>query len=200
MSIPTTPTDGVPPQIEEEASLRPVVIQAVVITAIMFVVIVLGAVFLREPLEVLAHWIVEELGLFGVFLGVLATDSLTVPIPPDTYLFVAVASDVAVVPILTVCCVGSILAGSIAYWLGPYIQRLPFLRKRLEKFRPRGEQLFLKYGTWTVAIAALSPIPFSVTCWLAGIYKMPYRRFVLATFARIPRLVGYYFLFVLGWM
>lgn len=200
MSSAPTPSDGVQTPLEAEASLRPVIVQAVVITAIMFAAIMLGAVFLREPLEALAHWIVEELGLIGVFVGVLATDALTVPIPPDTYLFVAVASHTPVVPMLAVCCAGSIIAGSIAYRLGPYIQRLPFLRARLERFRPRGEKLFLKYGTWTVAIAALTPIPFSVTCWLAGIYKMPYRPFVAATFVRIPRLVGYYFLFELGWM
>lgn len=195
-----TPTPENPPAaIDAEVSLRPVIIQTVIVTAALFVGIAISAVLLREPLEGFAHWVVENLGLFGVFIGVLLTDAFTLPIPPDTYLFVAVASHAPVVPMLTVCCAGSVIAGSIAYRVGPFIQRLPFLRKRLEHFRSRGEHLFLRYGTWTVAIAALTPIPFSVTCWLAGIYKMPYRPFVLATFARVPRLVGYYMLFELGW-
>lgn len=205
MSAGPTP-EGVPPQseheeveIEGEPSLRPLILQAVAITALMFVFIAFGAAFLREPLEVVAFWIVEELGMLGVFLGVFATDALTLPIPPDTYLFMAVASDAPAIPILTACCLGSVMAASVAYRIGPYIQRLPFLRKRLERFRSRGEQLFLKYGTWTVVIAALSPIPFSVVCWLAGIYRMPYRPFFFATLARVPRLVGYYYLFELGW-
>ena len=183
----------------DSTSLTGVLVQTAIFTIILVVLVALSAVFLREPLEVFAHWVVDELGLFGVFMGVLLTDSLTLPIPPDTYLFVAVASQAPVVPIVTVCCAGSVIAGNVAYRLGPLIQRLPFLRKRLEKFRPRGEKLFLQYGTWTVAIAALTPIPFSVTCWLAGIYRMPYRPFAVATLARVPRLVGYYWLFLLGW-
>jgi membrane protein YqaA with SNARE-associated domain len=184
---------------EKEASLRPIIIRAALLTIAMVVVIALAGAFFREPLQTLADWVVVELGLVGVFLGVIATDAFTVPVPPDTYLFVAVASQSDVVPILAVCCFASILAGQIAYKIGPYIQRLPFLHARLERYRTRGERLFRTYGVWTVALAALTPLPFSVTCWLAGIYRMPYRGFFLATFARIPRLLGYYGLFVLGW-
>lgn len=183
----------------QNLSLKPVILQAVGFTLFVLLAVFLSGVFLREPLESFAHWVVAELGLVGVFLGVIATDAFTLPIPPDTYLFVAVASKSSVAPILAVVCVGSILAGNLAYKLGPYIQRLPFVSHRIEKFRPRGEQLFVKYGVWTVVIAALTPIPFSVTCWFAGMYRMPYLPFLAATFARIPRLLGYYALFLLGW-
>ena len=182
-----------------DLSLKPVILQAIAFTLFVVLAVFLGGLFLREPLEAFAHWVVTELGLLGVFLGVIATDAFTVPIPPDTYLFVAVASKTPVIPILSVVCVASILAGNIAYRIGPYIQRLPFVHRRIERFRPRGEQLFLRYGMWTVAIAALTPIPFSVTCWFAGMYRMPYLAFLAATFARVPRLLGYYGLFLLGW-
>ena len=180
-------------------SLRPVILQAAIFTGLLLAIVALGGLFFREPLEAFAHWIVAEFGLFGIFLGVMATDAFTFPIPPDTYLFVAVASGTAVAPILAVVCVASVLAGNIGYTLGPYLQRIGFIRSRIEAFRPRGEQLFLRYGMWTVAIAALTPIPFSVTCWFAGIYKMPRMAFFFATLMRIPRLLGYYGLFVLGW-
>ncbi len=168
-------------------------------TALVVFTVFLGGIFLREPLEAFAHWVVMELGLLGVFIGVVLTDAFTLPIPPDTYLFVAVASKDPVVPILTVVCLGSVLAGNIAYRIGPLLARFGWVRDRMERFRPRGEQLFVRYGVWTVAIAALTPIPFSVTCWFAGMYEMPYGRFLLATFARVPRLLGYYGLFLLGW-
>ena len=164
----------------------------------MFCVFVAG-LFLREPLEAFANWVVAELGLVGVFAGVFITDAFTFPVPPDTYLFIAVASDAPVAPILAVCCLASVLAGLVAYKIGPYVSSLPFLRPRLERFRPRGEQLFVRYGVWTVALAALTPVPFSITCWLAGTYRMPFQKFFLATFARVPRLLGYYALYALGW-
>ena len=177
----------------------PILVRAAVFTVVVVGAVALGGMFFREPLEAFANWVVTELGLLGVFVGVFLSDAFTVPIPPDTYLFVAVASEDPVAPILAACCLASVVAGSVAYVIGPWVGRLPLLAPRLEHFRARGEQLFLRYGVWTVALAALTPIPFSITCWLAGIYKMPYRPFFIATFARIPRLVGYFALYALGW-
>lgn len=183
----------------DDVTLRPFLIRAALLTVAMVLFVVFAGAFFREPLEAFANWVVAEMGLVGVFLGVIATDVFTVPIPPDTYLFVAVASRSSALPILVVCCSASILAGNLAYVLGPHLQKVPLLGARLQRFRPQGEKLFVEYGVWTVALAALTPIPFSITCWLAGIYRMPRGRFFLATFARIPRLLGYYGLFLLGW-
>ena len=79
--------------------------------------------------------------------------------------------------------------------LGPYVGRVPFLRNKIEQWRVKGEHLFDRWGVWTVAIGALSPLPYSITCWFAGIYNMPYRRFFLATLFRIPRIIAYYMIF-----
>lgn len=141
----------------------------------------------------------DNLGLPGVFLGILLTDSLTFPVPPDTYLLIAVASEKNALIMLILCCVGSITAGNLAYFLGPYLAKAPFFNSRIEGFRKKGEKLFQRYGVWAVVIAALTPIPFSIVCWFSAIYKMDRTKFFFATFARIPRLVGYYWLFVLGW-
>lgn len=183
----------------DDISIRSIIIQVVVFTVVVVAGVAIAGQVLREPLEQLANWVVHTFGLLGVFVAVIATDAFTFPVPPDTYLFIAVASDAAVVPLLAVCCFASILAGNMAYQIGPYLRRIRFVSERLERFRPKGERLFLRYGAWTVAIAALTPVPFSVTCWFAGIYQMPRLTFFLATFARIPRLIGYYGLFLLGW-
>ena len=59
--------------------------------------------------------------------------------------------------------------------------------------------LLKKWGLWTVVIAALTPIPFSIVCWFAGIYKMPYRPFFIGTLVRFLRFALFYYLFVIGW-
>ena len=161
-------------------------------------VVVLGVV-LRDEVAACATVIVDTLGAFGVFVGVFASDVFGIPVPPSTYVFAAIASDSPTAPILIIAIITSIFGGSIAYFIGPYIGKIPFLNTQLERFRPRGEGIFDRWGIWAVGAAALTPLPFSLCCWLAGIYRMPFGRFFTATLMRGPRLMLYYGLFLLGW-
>lgn len=184
---------------QPEPSLTRLLLQTLVFTVAVFGLIAFSGYVFREPLADLAEWMVYEVGLVGIFVGVFLADTFTFPIPPDFYLFFGVASGTSNLWVVAVVALASVIAGNAAYALGPYIQRIPLLRKRIEYFRDRGEALFEKYGTWAVGLAALTPVPFSVVCWMAGIYRMPYSRFWASTFIRIPRMVGYYYLFQLGW-
>src|SRR5690606_279820 len=157
--------------------------------------VVATALFFREPIAALATTMIETLGVWGVFLGVIAGDGFTFPIPPTTYLFVAVASGVPFLPVLSACVIASFFSGSIAYGVGPLLLKVPFIGPRIEAFRPRGEALFRRWGVWTVAVAALTPLPYSLTCYLAGIYKMPFKNFFLISLIRAPRMVVYFLLF-----
>ncbi len=183
----------------KEVPLRGIVVQAILFTLALFGLAVLLSQYLEQPTRTFARWVLEELGLAGIFLSVLAADAFTFPVPPDTYLLVAVAAETTVVPILATVIVASLMATVIAYWFGPQIVKIPLIRKRVERFEAKGVALFQKYGLWTVTLAALTPIPFSIVCWFAGIYRMPFLRFVAATLTRIPRFIAYYYLIVLGW-
>jgi len=183
---------------DDEVSLRGVVVQAVLVTVALFGLVFALGRYLEEPTCDFAFWVVEELGLTGIFLSILASDAFTFPVPPDTYLLVAVAARAPVLPILATCIAASLVAGSIAYAFGPQIVKVPIIRRRVDRFEDKGIALYQKYGVWTVTIAALSPIPFSIICWFAGIYRMSYAKFLLATTARITRFIGYYYLFVVG--
>jgi membrane protein YqaA with SNARE-associated domain len=191
--------DGQEQPVESTPSTRGLVVRAVVSTVLIVAAIAVLAAVAKGPAEAASDWIVENLGLWGIGLAVVLADALTLPIPPDTYLLAAVAGHYDPLPILATIIVGSVLAGNLAYALGPTLQRVPLVGPRIEKFRPQGEMLFKKWGLWTVLIAAMTPIPFSVTCWFAGIYKMPFRPFFIGTLGRIPRFVVYYYLFELGW-
>ncbi len=153
----------------------------------------------RGPLEKIAGLVIAKLGYAGLFAGTFAADALTVPIPPDFYLFISIAGGSSVAVTLAACSSASVLGGTVAYFLGPYIERLPVLRERLEQFRPRGEYLFGEWGGWAVGVAALTPVPFSIVAWLAGIYRMGYPAFFVASLCRVPRIVGYYALYAYGW-
>lgn len=190
----STETDGVEP-----FSLRRLVVETIVITVVLVGGVAVAGYLFRSPLQQMAEWLIDVLGYGGLFVGVFLADAFTFPVPPDVYLFLSIASGASVTLTLLSCASASIIAGNVAYLIGPYIQQIPFLRQRLEDFRPRGEYLFQKWGGRAVAIAALTPVPFSIVAWLAGIYRTPYQWFATATLVRIPRIVGYYALYAYGW-
>lgn len=179
--------------------LRKLVWQSLATLGVMFALALGAGLVLREPLQEMATEVVRSLGPLGVFLGVLVADGFTFPIPPTTYVIIAVASKSPAMPILVAAAAASVLGGSLAYLVGPWLARLPWIGRRLEAFRPRGEELFQRWGVRAVIIAALTPLPYSIICWLAGIYRMPYRPFALATLVRVPRVFLYYALLTLGW-
>src|SRR5699024_2773959 len=115
---------------------------------------------------------VDYLGLSGIFLAVIASDAFGFPIPPSTFLFAAVASGSPVFGLLILISLTSILGGTIAYLIGPWIGKLPLLKRILERARPRGERLIDRWGVWAIGVAAITPLPFPIFCWLAGIYRM----------------------------
>ena len=184
---------------EDEPSLRRLAWQTFWVTVVLVAMVAGAGWLLRDPLTEMARWLVENLGYAGMFGGVFLADTFTFPIPPDVYIFIAVASGIDVVPALSTVAVASVVAGNAAYYIGPYVSEIPLLRARIERFRPRGERLFQKYGVWAVAIAAMTPVPFSVVCWMAGTYRMKYKSFAVATLMRIPRVIGYYWLYKMGW-
>ena len=184
---------------EPDISLRAIVFNTLGVTLALLTVVVALGLFFRAPLERFSHSIVSSMGLGGIFVGVFLGDAFTFPIPPDTYLLLAVAAEMSPGPVLAACCIASISAGSLSYRIGPLLLGVPWLGRKILNFRSPGERLFERYGSRAVCIAALTPIPFSLVCWSAGIFRMPFRTFFLATLWRIPRFVGYYALFVLGW-
>jgi membrane protein YqaA with SNARE-associated domain len=179
--------------------LRKLAWQSVGAMGVMFGLIVTSALLFRQPISTLATAIIEHLGVWGIFVGVIAADGFTFPIPPTTYLFVAVAAGAPVIPVLAASAIASLFGGAIAYTVGPALQRLPFFGPRIEAFRPRGEALFKRWGVWTIAVAALTPLPYSVICYFAGIYKMPFKKFFVISLVRAPRLAVYLLLFTVGW-
>ena len=141
-------------------------------------------------------WVYDHLGLAGLAAILLLTDSFITPIPPDVLLIIIAKSALAdswwiVVPGLGVLSSG---AGMIGWHLSRRVGDTRLMRLMFGRFRRRHRALVARYGTVAVALGALTPIPFSVTCWAAGIFQMPFKRFAWVTLLRIPRFVGYYLL------
>jgi len=182
-----------------DAELRDSLKKMAIGTAVFFAALIALGITFRVQLEAAGTWIVDWLGYPGIGLGIMASDMLTLPIPPDAYLAAAVVAGLDPLTTIIWGSAGSILGGIGAYYLGRLLGRTAFAQRLVEPFRERGTHFINRLGVTAVIIAALTPIPFSIVCTLAGMLGMESRRLIPATLFRIPRIAGYFLLIQFGW-
>lgn len=158
-----------------------------------------GSFWLRKELTVAGVLFVEKLGLAGVFLGIVAADGFTCPVPPAAYIAAAVTGGGRAVPLLLVACAASLLGGTIAFHLGKLSEQLRWLKVRVDPLRARTEAMLSRGGIVAIMLAGWTPIPFSMLCVSAGVFRLPFWKFTLILLMRVPRIVLYYFAIVAGW-
>ncbi len=183
----------------QRTELRRLLVRALLGVLVLVGVMAGLSALVAEPVERLTAWIVGILGLPGLAAGLILGESTPLPIPGDAWLVAVAAGDAPVIVVGLTLGVSSVAAGSLGYLLGPVLARLPYLRKRVEAHRARGEAFFSQFGMWTVAIGSITPLPYALLCWTAGVCRMSYKRFLAATLLRVPRYLGYLLLFRLGW-
>ncbi len=142
--------------------------------------------------ETLAAWgtaLVEQYGYTGIFL-LTFTESFIQPIIPDPFIVGATSLGLDTdLTVLTIC-IATVLGALVGYWLGKVLGKPVFIKIFGKKAFKLGKKFFKKYGLWSVVIAGFTPIPFKVMTWLAGIYNLPFYKFILASIVgRVPRFV-----------
>lgn len=169
------------------------------------VVIILGLAMLAkwllgEQLDLAIHYLTDRFGYAGPTVAVWIIDTFTLPISPDFILAVIAHPGSRLDPVLalSLISVASMVAGMCAYSLARLLAQVEWVQRRLARSSTRGHALFSRYGVWAVVIAGLTPIPFSIVCWLAGLYRMRPLPLALATVSRIPRMVAWFFLLRAG--
>jgi membrane protein YqaA with SNARE-associated domain len=199
-SHPASDPDAPPPRRDiDDPSARRIAAQTLAGVVALFGGVVAGALWMRPELSALGVWFVQRFGIAGAAVGTLLADSTGFPIPPDAYLVAVVMGGAHAITAVTAIAAASVLGGNVAYLIGRYLNRWRWLRRRLDVFRRKGEPLFRRWGRTAVTIAAWTPVPFSVVCTLAGAFHMPYTRFALTTLHRVPRMIVYCALIMMGW-
>jgi membrane protein DedA with SNARE-associated domain len=129
-------------------------------------------------------------GYWVIFFGVML-ENAGVPLPGETVLlfagFLAYHGHLKLVPAIAVGIAGATLGDTAGYWIGHFGGR-PFVNKLLRRFRPvarsfdRSEELFLKHGQWAVFTGRFITGLRVFAGILAGLFRMPYRRFLWFNF------------------
>ncbi|MGA1793635.1 MAG: YqaA family protein [Thermoplasmatota archaeon] len=171
---------------------------------IAFVIVLLLVVILRyifgSYIESFAQVMVDSFGLPGIFVGTLVLDTLVLGISPDFILFVAIAGEMHPLGVLLTISIASILGGNAGYFIGRFLGNRKFVQKRIASYERKGHYLMEKYGLWAVIVAAMTPIPFSTVCWIAGMLEMKYTHFMAGAVWRIPRYLLWYIVFRAGFV
>jgi len=121
-------------------------------------------------------------GLIGLII-LIFTEAIINPIPPETLFFPMLIADGTLTGSIflgLVATITSVLGAIVGYWIGERAGRPLIDRFSSEKTVRRLEVLTERYGASGIFIAAVSPIPYKVFAWIAGMGKMDLRLFIIA--------------------
>jgi membrane protein YqaA with SNARE-associated domain len=156
------------------------------------------AYFFRPALTRVGQWFVDHLGGPGVGLGYLIPDALTIPIPADLVASIALFGGMSFASVVLWGSLGSVVGGCLGWAVGRFlVWRIAALRARMDN-DTRVVPFFKKRGGVVLALAALTPLPYSLACWTAGGIGMGFGNFLLISLLRIPRVAFYLWLVVQG--
>lgn len=131
-----------------------------------------------------AHTPYGELALFLLAF----TEASFFPIPPDVLLIaLCISLPLRSYRYAAIACCGSVLGGTVGYAIGMtlwgsagpfFFQYVPGFSQ--EKFAYVRE-LFVSYDFWTIFAAGFTPIPYKIFTIAAGVFKIEFPVFVLAS-------------------
>jgi membrane protein YqaA with SNARE-associated domain len=142
---------------------------------------------LRRLYDWVLHWAATPYGTWALFLLAFAESSFF-PIPPDVLLIaMCVACPQRSFKYALVCALGSVLGGCLGYLIG--WQFMAAVGSRIVDFYGLTdkvatiENLYNTYDAWAVGIAGFTPIPYKVFTIAAGMFKINFAVFVMASMA-----------------
>lgn len=165
-----------------------------------FAVIITAFIFLEEYLKDNFKEHIDEIRANPAILYGAYTISEIVfgVIPPEFFMMIWILDNIDVsgfiinLSILTVISYG---AGVLGYYVGKTFSKTKFYNLRIrEKYLKQYEGKLKKFGGYLVFVGAVTPLPFSAMCMLAGSVNMNLRNFLLICITRVFRFAVY------GWM
>ncbi len=107
-------------------------------------------------------------------------------LPGDSLIFatgaLAAAGSINVLPIYLILCIAAILGDTLNYSIGHFLREKVAARENIRfvkrEYIDRTSEYFEKHGSSTIIIARFIPIIRTFAPFVAGVGKMPYRKFV----------------------
>jgi membrane protein YqaA with SNARE-associated domain len=167
---------------------------------ILLTIVVVLVRTLRPELESVGMWFVARFGLVGVAAGTFIADGFHFPLPPQFYMLLATAAHADPVGILVATSAGSVLGGATGYQVARRLGHIRALARWVERVGGNAAHLVgHRYPYRSAVVASLSPMAFSVLCYLAGLFGARRGPLLVLLALRVPKIVLYYYLVQIGW-
>ena len=149
----------------------------------------LAGMHYEAQIRLFTGWAAEHLGIAGLIAFFMLSDFVASPLPPEGVLLIIAKSAMRDKDWLYVPLIGTVsaLTGTLTWSLGRKLGRTRVPRALFGETLERGQEFVRRYGPWAVAVGSISPIPYSLTCWSAGMLGLQWRRFFPPCLLRIPR-------------
>lgn len=155
--------------------------------------------FFRDPLLRFASLFVGKLGGVGVAIGFYIPDAFTIPLPNDAFSVLGLAGGLGFIEVAIWSTVGSLLGGSTGFAIGRRLSKTAWYQRVMNGRGAEVQGLINRYGGVGLALAALTPLPYSLASWAAGTSGLRYWQFLLISAPfRAIRVTSVLWLFSLG--
>lgn len=118
-------------------------------------------------------------------------------IPPEFFMYVYKLKNIPLyhyIVDLSALTIISYAAGILGYYIGRNFSKTQLFKKIREKYLSQYQNQLRKYGGYLIFVGAVTPVPFSAMCMLAGSVNFPVKSFLLISMTRVLRFALY------GWM
>ncbi|MBW1877507.1 MAG: hypothetical protein JRI25_25115 [Deltaproteobacteria bacterium] len=164
-------------------------------TVLFVAVAALGYAF-AEPIERVSAVFLEHFGRAGLFAAVFIMDA----IPFTTHepvLFLAYTGGVTFWQVFGLAGTASVLSGILGWTMGRVLARWRWLGDLFE--RSQVGPFLRRYGVVAIAAAALTPFPYAITTWGAGMVGVRIEHLMIGALFRYPKVLFYLTIMALGW-
>ncbi len=178
--------------------LRRLALQTVIATVALVLVFGLATLLAREQILGASQAFVAVLGGPGIWIGWLVSDAIPFPIIPDAFSAAGLLGGMSFPVVAAWACTGSLSGGLCGYALGRRLRGTERYRRVLARTGVDIEGFVQKHGPAALAVAALTPLPYSAASWVCGAGRVALPTFVAVSLLRVVRVGGYLWLMQAG--
>jgi membrane protein YqaA with SNARE-associated domain len=171
---------------EQKRRIRKWAITFFIIFFIAIAIIFLSVLFKYSTIQAGIKTYVSVYGLIAIFIIAFLLDAVEQPIGPEIPIIAGILSGINIYLVVIFTSLGSTLASMMGYWLGRKYGQYGFLKIYPEKKYHKWREKYLKNGNLLLALAALTPVPYVIVCWISGMFGMRRSNFLL--FGIVPRI------------
>ena len=159
-----------------------------------FAVILTAYILVSEDIKIYQEEINNVGDRLPLLLGIFTVSEIVFGIlPPELFMLVWQSKGVLSEYIinLSYLTVISYAAGILGFYIGRFFSKTKIYVRIHDRYLKQYDHKLKKYGLYLVLVGAVTPVPFSATCMLAGSVNTPLKDFLLVCISRIIRFAAY---------